>query len=95
MSRDQLHSIASQDAPDNVEVPNTWPGIVVWAVGKFGTGIIFAFMLIYVYQDLQAANKAMVDVVRANTQAIQSLANQTGETNRKIENIERYVSRNP
>ena len=95
MSKDQLHALANDDAPEAIQVPNTWPALIVWAVGRFGVGVIFAFMLAYVYQDLQHANRAMVEVVRANAQAIQSLASETGETNRKIETIERHISRNP
>jgi hypothetical protein len=95
MSRDQLHEIANGDAPQSVCVPNSWPALIVWAFGRFGVGVIFALMLIYVYQDLQTTHRAMVQVVQANATAIHSLARETGETNRKIEDIERHIRRTP
>lgn len=74
MSRDELHQRANESTPASVVVPNTWAGLIVWAVGKWGVGAIFGLMLVWVYQDLQNANKAMVEVVRANTKAMEGMA---------------------
>lgn len=38
MSTEQLHEMASNDTPSNVEVPKDWRALVVWAVGRFGWG---------------------------------------------------------
>lgn len=31
-----LHSIASVDTPASVEIPSSWAGLAMWAVGRFG-----------------------------------------------------------
>jgi hypothetical protein len=51
----QIARIANADTPSNVEVPDTWNGIIIWAVGRFGSGIImaaaFAYAASVVYKD--------------------------------------------
>ena len=73
MSKDELHAIAEQDTPEHVEVPNTWPGLAVWLVGKFGVGAIFMFMVWFLYQDLKVSNERFSKVTEANTTAFQML----------------------
>jgi hypothetical protein len=51
----QIARIANADTPPNIQVPDTWSGIVIWAVGRFGSGIIMAAVFAYaawvVYKD--------------------------------------------
>jgi len=42
MSSDTLHKLAEQDTPSSVEVPKDWRALIVWAVGRFGLGIVVA-----------------------------------------------------
>jgi hypothetical protein len=95
MSKDELHAIAESTTPSNVQIPQTWPGLIVWATGRFGIGIVFLILLIWVYQDFQLANRAMVDVVRANTSAIEALVTKTEETSKNVERLENEIRRYP
>jgi Na+-transporting methylmalonyl-CoA/oxaloacetate decarboxylase gamma subunit len=95
MSKEELHTIAESSTPANVTIPQTWPGLIVWAIARFGIGVVFLVLLIWVYQDLQLANRAMVDVVRANTTAIEALVRKTDETSKSVERLESEVRRTP
>jgi hypothetical protein len=52
---DRLHQIAENDTPAAVTVPQTLQGLVLWAVGRFGSGILLAlacgWALMRVYED--------------------------------------------
>lgn len=39
---ERLHQIANADTPSAVEVPKGWNGLIMWAVGRFGGGILLA-----------------------------------------------------
>lgn len=58
MSKDELHRIAQADTPEDVRIPETWQGLVVWAVARFGIGLliaaVFAYGLGVVYADMRA-----------------------------------------
>lgn len=91
MSRDELHEIANKTTPSDVEVPNTYIGLIVWAVSKFGIGIIFAAMLVPVYLDNKEANGAILEMTRANINALHALANEVrGISDRIDANENRY-----
>jgi Na+-transporting methylmalonyl-CoA/oxaloacetate decarboxylase gamma subunit len=95
MSKEELHSIAERTTPAEVTIPQSWPGLITWMIGRFGIGVVFLLLLIWVYQDLQLANRAMVDVVRANTSAIEALVRKTDETSKTVERLETEVRRYP
>lgn len=42
MSTDTLHQIAQNDTPAAVHVPKDLNGLIVWAIGRFGGGILLA-----------------------------------------------------
>ena len=94
MSRDELHARASDSTPTEVTIPNSWAGLIVWAVGKWGAGAIFACMLVWVYTDLQKANASWVGVVRANTEVIQQLVRAVEANNDEIREL-RYQRNKP
>lgn len=58
MSQNELHQLAQADTPSAVYVPNTWAGLITWAVTKFGVGVmfaaVFAWWLMTVYADLRS-----------------------------------------
>lgn len=58
MSKDELHNIAQADTPRDVDIPATWQGIIVWAIARFGIGLlvaaVFAYGLGVVYADMRA-----------------------------------------
>lgn len=37
-----LHAIAQNDTPAVVDVPQGWNGLIMWMVGRFGSGILLA-----------------------------------------------------
>ena len=95
MSRDELHKHASSTTPAVVNVPNTWAGLIVWAVGKWGVGTIFMIMLGWVYLDLQEANRAMVEVVRANAVVIENLAKEVRSNGDKVDRLDNSLHFTP
>ncbi len=61
---DTLHQIAENDTPAAVQVPNSINGLIVWAVGRFGGGILLAvacaWALSRVYEDQRALQERMM-----------------------------------
>jgi len=97
MSQDELHQIANASTPAEVYVPNTIPALAVWALTKFGVGFVFAIMLVPVYLDLKESNKNMMDITRANIQAMQALANEVRANGARLDKFD-YIyqmERNP
>lgn len=74
MTLKAAHGIAQSNTPSGVEVPHTWTGIVVWAVGKFGIGIIGFIAIVPLYLDLKASNERFAKITEANIQAITDAA---------------------
>lgn len=48
---DKVTELANRDTPSGVHVLNSWPSLAAWALGRFGIGIVFAFMAWQFYQD--------------------------------------------
>jgi hypothetical protein len=90
---DQLHTLATNSTPQSVEVPKTYAGLIVWAVGKWGIGIVFAAFLVPVYQDLKASNQRVADITQASVQAITALASKIESTNAHVQRIDESIRR--
>jgi len=73
MSKDELHALAENDTPEHVDVPNSWPGMACWMVGRFGVGAIFMGMVYFLYADLKASNERFSKLTEANITAFQAL----------------------
>jgi hypothetical protein len=69
-----LHRFAESDTPSQVNVPNSWPGLIIWALGRFGIGLVFAYGLWVVYGDLKETNKQMMAILQARAVADADLA---------------------
>ena len=91
MSRDEIHQIATQTTPEHVKIPETWNGLIIWAAGKWGVGIIFAAMLVPVYSDLKASNQQLADISRANVSVLMQLAQQIEMLNDRSNRIEESI----
>lgn len=67
MSTTQLHNIAQQDTPTSVEVPKEWRGLLIWAVGRFGSGILMAaacgWALTRVYDDHATQTRQLMTIL--------------------------------
>lgn len=84
MSLDELHQIAEKATPADVNVPQTWGGLLVWAVGKWGVGVVFLALLVPVYQDLKISNRQLAEISSANVRVLESLANKVETQNASI-----------
>jgi hypothetical protein len=78
MSKDDLHNVASADSPRDVEIPNTWQGLIVWAVARFGVGMVVAGVFGYatkeIYSDMRADRLQLLDAYQDNTRVIQEFS---------------------
>lgn len=90
---DQLHQLAKETTPSTVDVPNTYTGLVVWAVGKWGIGVVFAAFLIPVYQDLKASNQRLADISQANVQVLTALAGRIDQMSSRVEHLDDTIRR--
>ena len=93
MSADDLHEIADQSTPESVEIPKSYTGLVVWAIGKWGIGVVFAAFLIPVYQDLKASNQRLADISQANVQVLTALAQKIDSTNQQVQRMDDSIRR--
>lgn len=74
---EKIAKMANRDTPTNIIVDSNLYSLIIWAVGKFGAGIIIAVVAFYglgvVYNDLKQSNiennKTIMKVVDA--QAVQ------------------------
>ena len=93
MSTQKLVNFANKATPSAVEVPNSWPGLVVWAAGQWGAGIIIAsmcaFALSWVYQDYSAQVRQYTELLKANTQATSETTAAITQLRESLENLNR------
>lgn len=98
MSQDEIHHIANATTPDEITVPNTWQALIVWAVAKFGTGIILAIVLgvatVRVYEDLTILNNRVLTAFEQQTRASETTNSAIREMLTAIRQIE-ITYRNP
>lgn len=93
MSKDELHAHAQQSTPDFVQIPNSWAGLMFWAVGKWGVGAIFMGMVWFLYTDLKAANERFAKLTEANVAAITALAQRIDSGHEKIGDMKETIRR--
>jgi hypothetical protein len=93
MSQDELHAIATRDTPDAIQVPNTWQGLIVWAVARFGIGVlvsgVFGWGIVHVYQDMRSDREQLLDAYRDSIQVMQSVATKLEEQTKAIDDLSR------
>jgi hypothetical protein len=81
---DKLHTFAEHDTPSEIRVPEGWPGIIAWMLGRFGVGAVFAAVCMWgmsrVYQDQRELTQQVLvsfnkqtEVTMRNSAAIDSL----------------------
>lgn len=93
MTTENLHQMAAATTPENVEIPKTYTGLIVWAIGKWGIGIVFAAFLIPVYQDLKASNQRLADISQANVQVLTALAQKIETSTSQIQRMDDSIRR--
>lgn len=65
MTRKVAHRFASDDTPGRVSVPDSWPGIIMWALGRHGPIVLFVVSTWFLYQDNKANNAQILEVAKA------------------------------
>lgn len=93
MSQDELHGLANRDTPEPIQVPNTWQGLIVWALARFGVGIavagVFGWGIVQVYADMRADRAQLLDAYKDAIQVMQSVTTKLEAQTDAIEDISR------
>lgn len=93
MSQEELHALANRDTPEPIQVPNTWQGLVVWALARFGVGIavagVFGWGIVHVYADMRADRAQLLDAYKDAIQVMQSVATKLEAQTDAIEDMNR------
>lgn len=91
MSADTLHQIANADTPQAVNVPKDFNGLIVWAIGRFGGGILLAaacaWALSKVYEDHAKTTDRMMNLLEMRAKADSELATAILSLNRSVEDL--------
>ena len=93
MTLQAAHKVADENSPEYVSIPETWGGLLVWAAGKWGVGIVFAAMLVPVYSDLKASNQRLADISKANVEVLTALAQDVKTGNERTSRLEEAIRR--
>jgi hypothetical protein len=93
MSQDELHRLANADTPEPIQVPNTWQGLIVWALARFGVGIavagVFGWGIVHVYSDMRADREQLLGAYKDAIQVMQSVAQKLEAQTDAIEDLSR------
>lgn len=91
MTAENLHEVAKGDTPDNVEIPKDWRALLLWAVGRFGVGIlvavVFGYFLATVYRDMRADRADLMNAYKEAVGVMQQVSSQIEANTRAIENL--------
>jgi len=93
VSKEEIHSIADADSPNEVNIPQTWQALVVWAIARFGVGLVvaavFGWATTIVYNDLRTSRDQLMDAYKDNTRVMESFNRQLDELERTIDEAHR------
>lgn len=93
MSQDELHHIANHDTPEPIQVPNTWQGLIVWALARFGVGIgvagVFGWGIVHVYTDMRSDREQLLAAYKDAIQVMQSVATKLEAQTDAIKDLDR------
>lgn len=93
MSFDEIHKVAEHSTPPDVNVPQTWGGLIVWALGKWGIGVVFLGLLVPVYQDLKSSNAQLATISTNNVRVLEALASKIENSNTAITRLDDAIRR--
>lgn len=79
-----LHRLAAGDTPSNVEVPQNPYGVTVWALGRFGIGMVFLALFWFKDQDNKVANERVYQDMKANTERVMQTTEKRAESDLKL-----------
>lgn len=58
---DQIHTYAQSDTPATVQVPASWTGLAIWALGRFGGIVVATAFLVYAWNDSNTSHKRQTE----------------------------------
>lgn len=93
MDLQDLHQVAESSTPQSVSIPQTWGGLIAYAIAKWGAGAVFLGLLVPVYMDLKSSNQQFVDISKANVTALLAIAKQVEDNGDKVDLLTRAVER--
>lgn len=85
----ELRVMAECDTPKAVEIPENWRGLLVWALGKWGVGVVFLFLLYVVYDDMREDRIADAKARASTVEALQEVSSTLQRMDTRLEHIER------
>lgn len=88
--KDDMADQANKDTPQIVNVPQTMSALIVWAVGRFGIGIIGLFACWIFYSDMKLDRERTMAAFENQTKTTMEFRHAL-ETNTKV--LERMVSK--
>lgn len=62
----QLQALASRDTPQGVTVGPERTSLIVWALGRFGVGLVFAYSAWMMYTDNKALTERLMIMTEKN-----------------------------
>lgn len=93
MTLGDFHEVAQSTTPQGVNVPRSWGGLAIWAVGKWGAGAVFLMMLVPVYSDLKESNMRLAEISTANVRALEALTQRVEATTMAVQRLTDDVRR--
>jgi hypothetical protein len=87
MSKDEIHAAAESTTPPDVNIPYTWGGLIVWALAKWGIGVVFLALLVPVYQDLKTSNSQLAAISTNNVRVLEALASKIEASNVTVQRL--------
>jgi hypothetical protein len=93
MSKEEILAVAESHTPPDVTVPHTWGGLIVWALGKWGIGVVFLALLVPVYQDLKTSNQQLAAISTSNVRVLEALAAKIEQGNHSMQRLDDAIRR--
>lgn len=75
-----VKAIAESDTPEAVNVPQDKISLIIWAVGRFGIGAVFAYAAYLIYGDMKASNERFIAQQAQQAEKILEVFNQSIRT---------------
>jgi hypothetical protein len=93
MTRKRMVDHANNDTPSNVQVHDSLYGLSIWALGRFGVAVVFAYATVFVYQD-QRDDQIVMRQMQKDTQVIlEKFLEARAEDRQVIRNLTQVVER--
>jgi len=72
---------------------DSWPALIVWALTKWGIGLVFLALLVPVYQDLKASNERFAKQSEVTVTVLTTMIVNQTEMKRSLEEVHDELTR--